>query len=199
MVKLDIKLEEAKQAIGISDFKSDRLLTIALTDLKDLDRPEISKIEQESLGRSYRRLAFLGDSLFDAVLANYLYKVNLALTKEDLHNWRKEVACRESFTEFAIDLGLPDYSSSWNREKRKPPEEEAGVWGEMFEAVVAVIFIDRNRDFQVLSTWLCDRFIRNVVGASVGDPDYESCIVTEAEYLEMIGLDSSLYILKDSD
>ena len=68
-----------------------------------------------------------------------------------------------------------------------------------FEAVVAVIFIDRNRDFQVLSTWLCDRFIRNAVGARVGDPDYDDCTITEAEYLEMIGLDSSLHTLKDSD
>jgi len=56
-----------------------------------------------------------------------------------------------------------------------------------------------NRDFQVLSTWLCDRFIRNVVGASVGDPDYEDGTITEAGYLEIIGLDSSLYLLKDSD
>jgi dsRNA-specific ribonuclease len=104
---------------------------------------------------------------------------------------RQEIASKESLTEFAIDLGLPKFSSSWNKKNQKRPTEEPRRWAEMFEAVVGVIFIDRNRDFPKLSTWLGDRFIRNAIGAYVGDPDYDTTVTT-ADYLDMIGLEGSL-------
>lgn len=190
-MKSDIKLQEAKQAIALHDFNRDDLLTIVLTDPSDLNHPEFSKVERENLESVYRRLAFFGDSLFDAVLADYLFNTNQNLTKEDLDDWRQDIASKESLTEFAIDLGLPKFSSSCNKKSRKPPEEEPRVWAEMFEALVGVIFIDRGRDFLKLSTWLGNRFIRNAIGAYVGDPDYDTTVTT-ADYLEMIGLDGSL-------
>ena len=66
-------------------------------------------------------------------------------------------------TEFAIEIGLPEFSSSWEKKNCKSPEEESGVWCEMFEAVVGFIFLDQDRDFGELSKWLCDRFIRHWV------------------------------------
>ncbi|UIE36486.1 ribonuclease III domain-containing protein [Leptodesmis sichuanensis] len=81
-MKFDIKLEEAKKAIAIPNFKHDDLLTIALTDPSDLNHPEISKTERKHLESVYRRLAFLGDALFDSVLADYLLSINQDLTKE---------------------------------------------------------------------------------------------------------------------
>lgn len=119
-MKFDLKLEEAKKAIAIPNFKRDDLLTIALTDPWDLNRPEISKTEREHLESVYRRLAFLGDALFDSVLADYLLTINEDLTKKDLDDWRQEIASKESLTEFAIDLGLPKFSSSWNKRNQKP-------------------------------------------------------------------------------
>ena len=190
-MKSDIQLQEAKQAIGIPDFNRDDLLAIALTDPSDLNHPKFSKAERENLESIYRRLAFLGDALFDAVLADYLFNINQDLTKEDLDDWRQDIASKESLTEFAIDLGLPRFSSSCNKKNRKSPEEEPRVWAEMFEAVIGVIFIDRDRDFLKLSKWLGDRFIRSSIGAEVGDPDYDSTVTT-AEYLDMIGLEGSL-------
>ena len=187
---LDIKLQEAKQAIAIPDFKRDDLLKIALIDQSTLDHPAISQTEREHFKRMYRRLAFLGDALFDSVLADYIFGINPDLTKEELDNWRQEIASKESLTEFAIELGLPDFSSSWNKENQKPPAQEPRIWAEMFEAVVGVIFLDRDRDFLKLSTWLCNRFIRMTIGAYVGDPDYDGTVTT-AEYLNMIGLEGS--------
>ena len=189
-MKFDIKLQEAKQAIAISDFKRDDLLIIALTDPSSLNHPKISKAEQERLESIYRRLAFFGDALFDSVLADYLFHVNQDLTKKDLDDWRQKIASKESFTGFAIELGLPKYSSSWNKPNRKPPNEEQRRWAEMFEAVVGVIFIDSGRDFLKLSKWLGNRFIGNAIGACVGDPDYNTTVTT-ADYLDMIGLEGS--------
>jgi ribonuclease III len=187
MIQLDIKLQEVKEEIDINGFKRDDLLRIALTDLSDLSHPNISQSERESIEKSYRRLAFLGDSLFNSVLANYLFDTNRYLTRKNLDDWRQKIATRKSFTEFAIDLGLPEYSSSWNKKTRKPPMEEPAVWGEMFEAVIGVIFIDRDRSFITLSMWLVNRFIRPKIGSEVGDTYSEDLHYTEQEYFEMCG------------
>ncbi len=171
-MQFNIKLLEAKKAIGIPTFKRDNLLIIALTDPSTLDCPEISVHERENRKKQYRRLALLGDALFDAVLIDYLFEVNAELTKEDIDDWRQEVASRKYLTEFAIELGLPNFSSSWSKKNRKPPTEEPGLWGEMFEAVIGAIFLDRDRDFSQLSGWLQNRFIRPAIGSKVGDEDY---------------------------
>ena len=183
IIQFNIKLSEARQSINIPTFKRDNLLIIALTDPSTLDCPEISVYERENCKKQYRRLALLGDALFDAVLIDYLFEVNSDLTKEDIDDWRQEVASRESLTEFAIDLGLPNFSSSWNKKNRKSPEEEPGLWGEMFEAVAGVIFLDRDRDFSQLSRWLQDRFIRPAIGSQVGDEDYDGYYDDSDDYV----------------
>lgn len=190
-MKFNIKLQEAKQAIAIPSFKRDDLLTIALTDPSDLNHSEISKPEREHLESIYRRLAFLGDALFDSVLADYLLGINQDLTKKNFDDCRQKIASKESLTEFAIDLGLPKFSSSWNKKNQRTPTEEPRRWAEMFEVVVGVVFLDCDRDFLKLSMWLCNHFIRNAIGGYVGDPDYDTTITT-ADYLDMIGLEGSL-------
>ena len=172
-MQLDIKLSEAKLAIGIPTFKRDDLLRIALIDLSTLNQAGISSLERESCTKQYRRLAIFGDKLFDSVLIDYLLEINSHLSKKDIDDWRQEISVRNTLMEFGIELGLPNYSSSWNNKNRQSPEKQPGIWGEMFEAVVATIFLDRDRNFGELSQWLCDRFIRPAIGSEVGDSDYD--------------------------
>jgi ribonuclease III len=191
---LHIKLLEVKQAIAFPGFSREDLLSFALTDLSTLQLPLVSEQERQTIVLRYRRLAFLGDRLLDAVLADYLFTTHSKLTKQELDDWRKDITCRESLAKFAIELGLPNFCSSWNRPNRKPPEEEPGVYGEMFEALVAVIYLDGNRSFERAYRWLCDRFIRDVVGfCEEGeielDEDFDGTITTR-DYLGMIGLDN---------
>lgn len=161
--KLNIRLAEAKQAIAIPDFKRDDLLRLALTDLSTLQLPLVSEPERQAIVLQYRRLAFLGDSLLDAVLADYLFATHPELTNQDLDDWRQGITCRETLAEFAIKLGLPDFCSSWNKPNRKPPQGEPAVYGEMFEALVAVIYLDGDRDSKKVYRWLRDRFIQKAV------------------------------------
>jgi ribonuclease III len=173
IMQLDIKLSEAKLAIGIPTFKRDDLLRIALIDLSTLNQAGISPSERESYTKQYRRLAIFGDKLFDSVLIDYLLEINSSLSKKDIDDWRQEISVRNTLMEFGIELGLPNYSSSWNNKNRQSPKKQPGIWGEMFEAVVGTIFLDRDRNFGELSQWLCDRFIRPAIGSEVGDSDYD--------------------------
>lgn len=190
--KLNIRLVEAKQAIAIPNFKRDDLLSLALTDLSTLQLPLVSELERQGTVLQYRLLAFLGDRLLDAVLADYLFRTHPELTNEDLDGWRQDISCRESLTEFAIELGLPDFCSSWNKKNRKPPEAEPGIYGEMFEALVAVIYLDGDQDYKKVYQWLCDRFIQEACEPcreeTNSDEDFDGTITTR-DYLDMIGLE----------
>ena len=118
IIQLDIKLSEAKLSIGIPTFKRDDLLRIALIDLSTLNQAGISQDERENYTNQYRRLAILGDALFDTVLINYLLDIDANLTKKEIDDWRQKIATRDSLKGFAIELGLPNFSSSWNNKKR---------------------------------------------------------------------------------
>jgi dsRNA-specific ribonuclease len=189
MPAITIKLEEAKGAIAFPDFHSDALLEIALTDPCTLNEMALPRAEQDRIKRKYRTLAFMGDALIDAILADDLYSTGREFERVELDNYRQAIADRPSLTAFAIALGLPGVSSSWDRKNRKPPEDEPGTWGEMFEAVVGVLFLDADRDFDKVAQWLCDRFLRDAVAAYEEDED--STLVSSADAAEMMGLPRS--------
>ena len=190
--QLSIKLEDAKRIVAIPNFKQDELLKIALVALSTLQLPLVTEAERQQIEREHRRLAFLGDRLLDAVLADYLFADYPELTNEDLDDWRQEITNRKSLSEFAIQLGVPSVCSSWHRKDRKPPEEEPGVYGEMFEALVAVVYLDSDRNFEKLSQWLCDRFLDEAIASYEEDADLDEDFdgnITTRDYLDMIGLE----------
>ena len=190
--RLSINLEDAKRIVAIPNFKQDELLKIALVALSTLQLPQVTEAERQQIEREHRRLAFLGDRLLDAVLADYLFAAYPELTNEDLDDWRQEITSRKSLSEFAIQLGVPSVCSSWHRKDRKPPEEEPGVYGEMFEALVAVVYLDSDRNFEKLSGWLRDRFLDEAIASYEEDADLDEdfdCNITTRDYLDMIGLE----------
>lgn len=200
MSVITIKLEEAKRVIAFPDLHSNDLLAVALTDPCTLNESGLPPAQQSERKGEYRRLAFLGDTLIDSILADFLYQTRQELTHEDFDNYRQYLVDRLSLTDFAIELGLPEFSSSRSRQNRRPPEEEPGVWGEMFEAVVGVLFLDADRNFDKVAQWLCDRFLRDAVTAyenedeneyALSDDDYESITITSEDYAEMMGLSRS--------
>lgn len=77
-------LTEKGRAIAFPDFQSDELLTIALTEPCPLKEMGLSKSKQNCLKRKYRTLAFLGDTLIDAILADYLDRTGQEYEQEDL-------------------------------------------------------------------------------------------------------------------
>lgn len=129
MSYLSIELEAAKRVIAFPDFDSDDLLEIALTDPCTLNESGLSRPEQDRIKRKYRTLAFIGDALIDSILADYLYSTGREFEREELDGYRQAIADRPSLTDFAIQLGLPNVSSSWNRknanlQKRNPAPGE---------------------------------------------------------------------------
>ncbi|MGI8932831.1 MAG: ribonuclease III domain-containing protein [Phormidesmis sp.] len=160
---LSVNLSAAKQAIGLPKFQHDALLTLSLLDTASLNETGLSLTAQATLKAEYRRLAYLGDYLIDAALADYLFSDYPRLTHEQMDTLRQRISDRKSLCQFAIQLGWPDYCTSRNRKNRRLPTEEAGTYGEMFEALVAAIYLEYDRDFLQVYDWLVKNFLQSRV------------------------------------
>jgi hypothetical protein len=60
----------------------------------------------------------------------------------------------------------------------------------MFEAVVGVLFLDADRNFDKVARWLCDRFLQDAIAAYEEGED-EDTTVTAADYAEMMDVPGS--------
>lgn len=177
--ELSVDLVAAKQAFGMPDFQHDALLTLSLLDTASLNETGLSETAKANLKTEYRRLAYLGDYLIDAALADHLFSDYSSLTHEQMDTLRQGVTARTSLCKFAIQLGWPNYCTSRNRKNRKPPEEEVGTYGEMFEALVAAVYIEFNRDFLEVYDWLVDRFLRGAIADTFNGSEYPQAYLNE--------------------
>lgn len=72
--RMNIDFEAVKKEIGIYEFKRLDLLGAALTHLSILnEQKNLTQGQRNLKEREYRRLATLGDAIFNAVVVDYLY------------------------------------------------------------------------------------------------------------------------------
>lgn len=101
---------------------------------------------------NYERLEFLGDVLLSAVISHHLYDAVPSGDEGYLTKMRSKVVSREHLNELGKDLGLVRFLRS------KIPLESFGenIHGNVFEALVGAIYLDRGYDY-------CEKFIRKRV------------------------------------
>src|SRR5690606_7010987 len=104
--------------------------------------------DNEGNAINYERLEFLGDAMLSAVIANHLY---LEVPEGDegyLTKMRSKIVSREHLNELGRELNLINLVES------KIPQGQFGdnIHGNLFEALLGAIFLDRGYDF-------CEKFI----------------------------------------
>jgi ribonuclease-3 len=92
---------------------------------------------------NYERLEFLGDAMLSAVIAAYLYNEAPAGDEGYLTKMRSKIVSREHLNELGRDLNLIRFVES------KVPTQHFGenIHGNIFEALVGAIFLDKGYDF----------------------------------------------------
>ena len=97
---------------------------------------------------NYERLEFLGDAMLSAVIATHLYLEVPSGDEGSLTKMRSKVVSREHLNELGKDLDLINLVES------KIPNGQFGdnIHGNLFEALVGAIFLDRGYKF-------CEKFI----------------------------------------
>jgi len=91
---------------------------------------------------NYERLEFLGDAMLSAVIAAHLYNKAPAGDEGYLTKMRSKIVSREHLNELGRDLNLIRFVES------KVPTQHFGenIHGNIFEALVGAIFLDKGYD-----------------------------------------------------
>ncbi|GAA3644006.1 ribonuclease III [Flavivirga jejuensis] len=97
---------------------------------------------------NYERLEFLGDATLSAVIASHLYLQVPSGDEGYLTKMRSKIVSREHLNELGRDLHLIDLVES----KIPPGQFGDNIHGNIFEALIGAIFLDRGYKF-------CEKFI----------------------------------------
>ncbi len=103
---------------------------------------------------SNERLEYLGDSILDAVVADYLFKIFPYKDEGFLTKMRSKMVSRAQLNNLARDLGINNYIQSTKDIKSQPKS----LLGDAFEALVGAIYLDKGFDFT--KKVLVDRIIK---------------------------------------
>ena len=111
-----------------------------------------NKIDAKGNPVNYERLEFLGDAMLSAVIAAHLYNEVPTGDEGYLTKMRSKIVSREHLNELGRDLDLIRFVDS------KVPMQHFGenIHGNIFEALVGAIFLDKGYDF-------CEKFIQKRV------------------------------------
>ena len=98
---------------------------------------------------NYERLEFLGDAMLGVIISKHLFKEVPNGNEGYLTKMRSKIVSRQHLNELGKELQLNTYLES----KIGPEQFGDNIYGNLFEALVGAIYLDRGHDY-------CERFIR---------------------------------------
>lgn len=159
---MSFNLQQIATALKFLDGQLGSNLEIALTHPSYFYEQHLTRKEKDEQERDYRRLAHLGDSLVNSIVTQYLYIILPSATSGELTNQRQ----------------LPQLCLLGKGEKNKPIQNQERLFAEMFEAIVAAIYLDNDQDFAETYIWLVEEFVYAHAGRtqSAGEDGRGSCL-----------------------
>ncbi len=143
MQKLRKNREELEKTIGYA-FRDRTLLETALTH---------SSYSNEAKGRGAmvvcnERLEFLGDSVLSIIASDYLFGEFSDCPEGELTRMRSEIVCEKALSVLAKKIDLGAYLNLGHGEEMGGGRERASLLADAFEALLAAMFIDceKNKD-----------------------------------------------------
>ncbi|MGB7442010.1 MAG: ribonuclease III domain-containing protein [Coleofasciculaceae cyanobacterium] len=161
---MSLNFEAIKEAISIPEFCNTDLLKIALTHPSYVyEDSRLNRQQQELQERQYRRLAILGDSIFNTAVVDYLYQYSPSLNKGEITEWKSCLVSRNKAYEFAKKINLPSLCLLGGSERNQGENKTKGTFDEMFEALVGAIYLEWESDFSRTRDWLCEHFLERAI------------------------------------
>lgn len=90
------------------------------------------------------RLEFLGDSLLNCIIAEYLFHKFPQATEGELSRMRARLVKQESLAEIARDLDLGNYVRLGSGELKSGGWRRDSILADAVEAIIAAIYLDAN-------------------------------------------------------
>ena len=132
---------ELENRIGYK-FKDVKYLEIALTHSSYSN-------EQRSRGLNFvsnERLEFLGDSVLELVVSEYLYASFKNRSEGQLTKMRQSLVCEKTLSKIAAEINLGDYLNLGKGEETNGCRQRPKVLADALEAVFAAIYLDSADD-----------------------------------------------------
>jgi len=105
---------------------------------------------------SNERLEFLGDSILNAVISQYLFKNCPKYSEGDLTKIRASIVCEYSLAKKAKELELNKYILLGKGEQNSGGRNRTSILADAFEALIGAVFVDGG--FDNASKFVLDQF-----------------------------------------
>jgi len=137
MINRDLELIELETKLGVK-FNDKKLLDIALT--------HSSYAHQKKDVKFNERLEFLGDSVLQLCISEYLF-INYKIKSEgELTKTRALIVCENSLYEIAFGMNLGKYINMSKGEELTGGRNRTSILADCVEAVIASIYIDNGME-----------------------------------------------------
>ena len=90
---------------------------------------------------SYERLEFLGDTVLDLVISDYLYK-NTEYEEGKMTKYRSHYVCENANFEYSSRLGLNEYLRLGHGEQERGGKYRKAIVADIFESFIGAIYLD---------------------------------------------------------
>ena len=145
--KEDIMFEELEEKLKIC-FKDKELLKVALTHSSYANGKKNIKFNE--------RLEFLGDSVLQLCISEYLFSSYGNKSEGELTKRRALIVCENSLYEIAKRWGIGKYIKMSKGEELTGGRERVSILADCVEAIIAAIYIDSG--FDIAKKFIIDNF-----------------------------------------
>ena len=147
------KIEEFEKSIGYS-FNDKALIDVAFTHSSFTNEARVKT-------KSNERLEFLGDTVLDMVVSEYLFKNFKEKPEGWLTRTRSRIVCTDSFAKASEKFDLTKYLMFGMGEKKQGGKLKKHVKAHTFEAMCAAIYLDSS--YERLFQFLRDNYSEEVL------------------------------------
>ena len=99
------------------------------------------------LNYTYERLEFLGDSVLNVVVSEYLFKKYPDFEEGKLTKLRANYVCQNALIYYSHKLGLQEYLKVSEVESNLTKNEVLSITADLFESFLGAIFLDKGMEF----------------------------------------------------
>ena len=136
--------------------------------------------EQKSRGLSFssnERLEFLGDSVLELVVSEYLYASFKNRSEGQLTKMRQSIVCEKTLYKIAAEIDLGAYLNLGRGEELTDCRKRPKVLADALEALLAAVYLDSDRDYASYSGVIIDLFKNELLqSAEMQHGDYKTLL-----------------------
>jgi ribonuclease-3 len=122
-----------------------------------------------------QRLEFLGDSVLDLVIAEYLFDKNKKMNEGKMTKLRAKYVCEPALSSFALHLSFDEYIRLGQGEINNHGNQKPAILSDCFEAFIGALYIDLG--YRNAKAFILDNIVPRIESGDFDDSkDYKSSL-----------------------